>query len=82
MDTVKKNLDNFKNFIGVGGDGTIHYISNAIAGTGKNLGIIPMGSGNDISTNFKIPRDIGKAVKIIKNGNTTKMDMGIINNKF
>ncbi|MFO7928707.1 MAG: diacylglycerol kinase family lipid kinase [Candidatus Humimicrobiaceae bacterium] len=80
--TVKKNLNNFNNFIGVGGDGTIHYIANALAGTEKNLGVIPMGSGNDISSNLGIPRDIKKSISIIKKSNIKKMDLGIINQKY
>ncbi len=31
----------------VGGDGSLHYAANALAGTGRALGLIPLGTGND-----------------------------------
>ena len=40
IDTVKNNLSNdFENFIAAGGDGTIHYIANALAGSNKKWGL-------------------------------------------
>ena len=81
--TTKKNLDKgFSNFIAIGGDGTIHYMANVLAGTEKNLGIIPMGSGNDIAVNLGIPFNIKKCCRIIKKGEVKRLDLGLINNKY
>ena len=80
--TVKKNLKNFSNFISVGGDGTLHHITNAIAGTEKNLGSIPLGSGNDISRSLGFPVDIEEACKAIRRCRTKKIDLGMINSKY
>jgi diacylglycerol kinase family enzyme len=63
---IKSNIDNFTNFISFGGDGTLHYIANVLAGTDKNIGCIPMGSGNDIAKNMSIPTDIEKCCQILK----------------
>ena len=41
ISTVKMNLDIFSNFISLGGDGTLHYMANALAGTEKNRPILP-----------------------------------------
>src|SRR4030067_3284464 len=58
IDVVKTNLKNdFSNFVAVGGDGTVHYMANVLAGTNKNLGVIPTGSGNDISNSLGVPSD-------------------------
>lgn len=72
----------YSNFVGIGGDGTIHYIANALAGTNKNLGYIPVGSGNDIAKNLGIPLDIEKACEVIKKARTKKIDLGLINDKY
>lgn len=78
--TIKEKLDSdFLNFVAVGGDGTLHHMVNVLAGSNKNLGIIPMGSGNDIATNLGIPSDIKKCCKIIKQQNVKKLDLGLIN---
>ena len=83
IETTRKNLGNgFSNFVGIGGDGMIHYIANALAGTDKNLGVIPIGSGNDIANNLNIPFDIAECCQIIKKAKTKKIDLGLINNKY
>jgi len=38
VETVKKNMDNYTNFISFGGDGTIHSIANILVNTDKNIG--------------------------------------------
>lgn len=83
FDTVKDNLNNdFSSFIAVGGDGTVHYMANALAGTDKKLGVIPTGSGNDISTTLGIPFDVRNCCQIIKKGKTKRVDLGLINDKY
>src|SRR4030043_1651220 len=83
IDGTKDNLKNdFSNFVAVGGDGTVHYMANALAGTDKKLGVIPTGSGNDISTSLGIPSDIAKCCLIIKKGKTKRLDLGLINDKY
>ena len=80
--TTRKGLDSdYSNFIAVGGDGTLHHMVNALAGNNKNLGLIPMGSGNDIAINLGIPSDIKKCCRIIKDQNVKKLDLGLINDK-
>jgi len=80
VSTTKKKLDSdFLNFVAVGGDGTLHHMVNVLAGSNKNLGIIPMGSGNDIASNLGIPYDIKKCCKIIKQQNVKQLDLGLIN---
>jgi len=45
IETTKKGLDSeYSNFVAVGGDGTLHHMVNVLAGSNKNLGVIPMGS--------------------------------------
>lgn len=83
MNATKKNLKNgFTNFIGVGGDGTIHYMANILAGTDKNLGVIPTGSGNDIAVNLGLPSDVKSCCRIIKKGAIKRLDLGLINDKY
>ena len=80
--TTRKGLDSdYSNFIAVGGDGTLHHMVNVLAGSNKNLGVIPMGSGNDIAINLGIPSDIKKCCRIIKDQNVKKLDLGLINDK-
>ncbi len=65
--------------IAAGGDGTLHAVANGLIGTQAALGIIPMGTMNNIAHSLSIPEDIEEACKIIVNGRTSRIDVGRIN---
>jgi diacylglycerol kinase (ATP) len=76
----------FSPIIAAGGDGTIGETVNGLvkAAKGENsllgpLGILPLGSGNDLVDNLKIPKDLNEAAKVIAGGKTRKMDIGCVN---
>ena len=43
--------------VAVGGDGTVHLVVNALATTGVPLGIVPVGTGNDIARCLDLPHE-------------------------
>ncbi|HLV93970.1 MAG TPA: diacylglycerol kinase family protein [Candidatus Acidoferrales bacterium] len=43
--------------LGLGGDGTFHYLVEALAGTDAIAGFLPAGNGNDVARALAIPRD-------------------------
>src|SRR5688572_7976469 len=45
----------FDFIIAVGGDGTVNEVAGIVAGTPSVLGIIPIGSGNGLAREMKIP---------------------------
>ena len=69
--------------VSVGGDGTINEIINGIltAQNQPSLGIIPAGWANDFIKSTSIPNDIYQACRIIKEGKTKKIDLGLINQR-
>lgn len=73
--------DGYRNILAVGGDGAIHEILNGVMGqsevpTGEiTLGIIPVGSGNDWSRLYGIPKDYEEAAAVIAKGEQVKQDV-------
>ncbi|HOJ92962.1 MAG TPA: diacylglycerol kinase family lipid kinase [Dictyoglomaceae bacterium] len=67
--------------VAAGGDGTINEVVNGLRGRGT-LGIIPLGRGNDIAMSCGIPRDIEKAVKLLKEGKSEERDIGILDDRY
>ena len=76
--------EGFRKFICVGGDGTIQKI---IAGIQIQkvcdpkkivIGIVPLGTGNDWAKSIKVPLNIKRAMKKIKQGKTKKRDLGVV----
>jgi len=70
--------------ISVGGDGTVNEIVNGIMKSDNNptLGIIPLGWANDFIKSVNIPPDVTQACKILVQGKTKKIDVGVINKKI
>lgn len=68
--------------IACGGDGTVSKIGQIIINKKVKLGIIPIGSGNGISSHFDIPYNFRKALKLIVKGKSKKMDIGKVDNKY
>jgi diacylglycerol kinase (ATP) len=64
--------------IAVGGDGTVNEVANGIVGTGKFLGIIPTGSGNDLTKSLNIPSKLSDAIDVLLKRNTSVIDVGTI----
>ncbi len=78
---AKAVREGFTKVVAVGGDGTINEVINGIMGSGVPLGIIPTGGANDLAGYLKIPKSIDKALDIIMNGSTEKIDLIKVNNR-
>lgn len=65
---VERIKDDFDIFVACGGDGTVREIGSQLISTEKSLGIIPMGTGNDLCKTLKIPTDIKKSLEVLFKG--------------
>ena len=76
--------DGFRQFIAVGGDGTLHEMVNAIMLQKAVdpdqfcIGLIPVGTGNDWARQFDIPRDYNAAIERIQKHKVIPLDIGVI----
>jgi diacylglycerol kinase family enzyme len=64
--------------IAAGGDGTIGTTVSHLAGTGIPLGILPMGTSNNVARALGIPLDPAAAVAVIVDGIPTDIDTGLV----
>ena len=71
--------DGAEMIIAAGGDGTLHAVASGVINTGSTLGILPLGTMNNIARSLKIPEDIERACEIIATGETSQIDVGRIN---
>jgi diacylglycerol kinase (ATP) len=58
-----------------GGDGTMHHVVQGLAGSGTALGVVPLGSGNDLAGTLGVPRDLGAAVRRAAGGPVRRIDL-------
>lgn len=66
----------FAAVVAAGGDGTIGAVATQLAGTDLPLGILPLGTSNDVARSLGIPLDLAAASRVIARGVTAKVDVG------
>jgi YegS/Rv2252/BmrU family lipid kinase len=65
-----------------GGDGTIAAVARGLVHSRTVLGIIPLGTRNNIAASLNIPTDITQAIQILAEGDRSQFDMGRANNYY
>lgn len=65
-----------------GGDGSMNAAAPALVETGLPLGVLPMGTANDLARTLCIPPDLGEASDIIGAGIVHKIDLGMVNGHY
>lgn len=67
--------DGVERLLVAGGDGTMHHAVQGLAGTSCALGVIPLGSGNDLAGTLGIPPDLEVAVDRAVKGEVRRIDL-------
>ncbi len=62
-----------------GGDGTVSYAAGRLAGTGIVLGVLPLGTANDLARTLEIPNDLAEACAVLADGKVVDIDLGRAN---
>ncbi|MEY4953200.1 MAG: hypothetical protein RL299_1624, partial [Pseudomonadota bacterium] len=65
-----------------GGDGTQNAVASVLVGTDVAMGVLPMGTLNHFAKDMGIPLDIDQAVETVITGQTTRIDVGKVNDRI
>ncbi|MEQ8957988.1 MAG: lipid kinase [Coleofasciculus sp. C2-GNP5-27] len=65
-----------------GGDGTLNAAIDGLVDTQLPLGILPLGTANDLARTLQIPMAIPQACQVIATGQYHKIDLGLVNNHY
>lgn len=74
----------YETIVAVGGDGTANEVINGLMRAldhGKltsNFAVLPVGRGNDFSYGMGVPQDLEAACKLLVDGKTRKIDVGLV----
>jgi diacylglycerol kinase (ATP) len=73
--------------VAAGGDGTVSEVMNGLIGAAGEaeagvLGIVPLGSANDLATILNIPLDLKGACQRLALGKTRLIDVGLVNGRY
>lgn len=78
-DAVDKN---YNLVLIAGGDGAINETLQGMVGSDVPLGIIPRGTANIFAEEMGIPKDIEKAIEVIREGHIKRVDLGKANDRY
>jgi diacylglycerol kinase (ATP) len=65
-----------------GGDGTLHEIVNGLAQSETALAVIPTGTANVWAREASVPRDLGRAFRLVSLGRRERVDLGVVEGTF
>ncbi|MDQ3928376.1 MAG: diacylglycerol kinase family lipid kinase, partial [Chloroflexota bacterium] len=68
--------------IACGGDGTVGEVATALIGRKITLGILPLGSANNVARMMHVPFDLEEAAKVLRLGEIKRVDAGRCNGTY
>ena len=71
-----------KKIVALGGDVTVREVASGLFQSDAHIGVIPCGTGNDISRPLGIPTDPLKALEIVLKGDVRRMDAAMANEEL
>ncbi len=76
-------LDGYDSLVVMGGDGMVHIALQSVVGSPTTLGVIPTGTGNDVSRALGItPRKPLAAADVIAAGSTRRLDVASMGDTY
>lgn len=79
---IKQNFNKYDIFVAAGGDGTVHTVASQLKGSGKILGVLPMGSGNGFAKELGFRTNIKSLLKDIEKTQVIEIDVIDINDNL
>jgi diacylglycerol kinase family enzyme len=76
---ISKLVSSQGRIVVAGGDGTVEFFVRKFADTNHPLGIISMGTYNNLARALKLPTDIDKAIEVARDGHSRPMTLGRVN---
>jgi diacylglycerol kinase (ATP) len=77
--SIVRGLSGKASVVAVGGDGTVHEVAAACAGTGRIMGLLPAGSGNDYVKALGVGTGLRRALEVLVEGKVRVVDTGEVN---
>lgn len=86
IEQIASQSSDVERLVIAGGDGSIHQTVNGLMKISVDkrpaLGILPVGTANDLAYSLHLPKSIPEACKVITQGTMFEMDTGIVNERY
>jgi diacylglycerol kinase (ATP) len=81
-DTIRQYCDQVDCVVVAGGDGTLNWAINGLLDTQLPLGVLPLGTANDLARTLGIPLRLPEACAVIAQGKHERIDLGWVNDRY
>lgn len=81
-DTIRQYRDRVDRVIVAGGDGTLNWAIEGLLDVQLPLGILPLGTANDLARTLGIPLTLPAACQVIVQGKEARIDLGWVNDRY
>lgn len=76
---IRENGSSVDRLIVAGGDGTLHAALPALLDAGLPVGLLPLGTGNDVASALGVPSDLRAAAAVFTGESERRVDVGFVN---
>lgn len=80
-DQVRRHAGRVDRVIVGGGDGTLNLALQGLVGTGLPLGVLPLGTANNLARTLGLPTDPVEACEVIAQAQRRRIDLGWVNGR-
>ena len=77
--TIRERAKEFDRIVLGGGDGTVNLALDALLEVDKPVGLLPLGTANDLARSLEIPRKLERAIEVILDGHLLRVDAARVN---
>lgn len=68
--------EGYETVVAAGGDGTVHSVAQAMVYSRMKLGILPLGTSNNVAHALNLPLDLDQAMRVVQSGAVRPIDVG------
>ena len=72
----------FDTIVAAGGDGTVHSLAQGMVNSRLRMGIIPMGTANNVARVLRLPMEMEEAMGVIARSKVMKIDAGRVAGRY
>jgi YegS/Rv2252/BmrU family lipid kinase len=78
-DAIRERGRDFDRVVLGGGDGTVNLALDALMAVDRPIGILPLGTANDLARSLDIPQKLERAIDVIVAGHLRRLDVARVN---
>lgn len=82
QEAVRQRRESIDLVIMGGGDGTIRSMAGTLLDCGLALGVLPLGTANDLARSLGVPRQLDEAFAVLASNHRRRIDVGEVNGAY